>query len=67
MNMKDLRQRAGKRPEEVAVAVGVAVSTVHNWDQGKTVPRMTPAGMAKLMEVYGCTFEELVAAESERK
>lgn len=67
MNMKELRQRAGKRPEEIAVEIGVSVSTVNNWDQGRTVPRMTAQGMARLMKAYNCTFEELLAAEGERK
>lgn len=63
VNMKELRQRAGKRPEDIAVEIGVSVSTVNNWDQGKTAPRMTPAGLAKVMKAYGCTFEELVKAD----
>lgn len=65
MNMKDLRLRVGKRAEEVAVELGVAVSTVRNWDQLKTVPRMTPVGLQRLMKVYQCTFDELVHAEQE--
>lgn len=63
MNMKDLRLRVGKRAEEIAVELGVAVSTVRNWDQLKTVPRMTPVGLQRLMIVYQCTFDELVQAE----
>lgn len=58
-----LRLRVGKRAEEVAVELGVAVSTVHNWDQLKTAPRMTPMGLQRLMRVYQCTFDELVQAE----
>lgn len=65
MNMKDLRLRSGKRAEEIAVELGVAVSTVRNWDQLKTVPRMTPTGFQKLMEVYNCTFEELIQAQKQ--
>lgn len=63
MNMKELRQRSGKRAEEIAVEMGVAVSTVRNWDQLRNVPRMTASGFKKLMAVYGCTFEELLEAE----
>lgn len=63
MNMKDLRQRVGKRPEEIAVEMGVAVSTVHNWDQLRSVPRMTAAGFKKLMTAYECTLDELIEAE----
>ncbi len=65
--MKDLRLRSNKRAEEIAVELGVAVSTVRNWDQLVTSPRMTAKGFQKLMEVYGCTFDELVQAESEVK
>lgn len=65
MNMKDLRQRIGKRAEEIAVELNVAVSTVRNWDQLKTSPRMTPTGLKRLMDVYQCTFDELVEAEKE--
>lgn len=65
MNMKDLRIRVGKKAEEIAVELGVAVSTVRNWDQLKTAPRMTPMGFEKLMKVYQCTFEELVQAQKE--
>lgn len=67
MNMKDLRLRAGKKPEEIAVELGVAVSTVHNWDQLRTVPRMTAKGFQKLMQVYQCSFEELAEAQGERE
>ncbi len=63
MNMKDLRLRVGKKAEEIAVELGVAVSTVRNWDQLKNVPRMTPMGFQKLMLVYQCTFEELLQAQ----
>ena len=49
------------------VEVGVSVSTVNNWDQGRTGPRMTARGMARLMKAYDCTFEELLAAEGGRK
>ncbi len=65
MNMKELRIRAGKRAEEIAAELGVAISTVRNWEQLKNVPRMTPKGLKHLMEVYGCTFEELIQAEYE--
>jgi len=63
MNMKELRLRTGKKAEVIAVELNVAISTIRNWDQLNTVPRMTPIGLAKLMEVYQCTFEELMKAE----
>lgn len=63
--MLRLRIRAGKRAEDIAVELGVAISTVRNWEQLKNVPRMTPKGLQRLMEVYSCTFEELIQAENE--
>lgn len=65
MNMKQLRLRSGKRAEEIAAELGVAMSTVRNWEQLKNVPRMTPLAMQKLMQVYNCSFDELVEAEKE--
>jgi transcriptional regulator with XRE-family HTH domain len=67
MDMKQLRQRANKRAEDIAVELGVAISTVRNWEQYKTSPRMTPLGLQRLMKIYGCTFDELVQAEVERE
>ena len=64
--MRELRVRSGKKAEEIAVELGVSVSTVRNWDQGKTAPRMTPMDMQRLMAVYGCSFDELVKAEIEK-
>lgn len=61
--MKDLRQRAGKKVEQIASELGVSASSVHNWEQNRNMPRMTPIALKRLMDVYGCTFEELVEAE----
>jgi putative transcriptional regulator len=63
MNMKELRKRSGKRAEEIAAQLGVAMSTVRNWEQLKNVPRMTPVSMKRVMEVYNCTLDELIEAE----
>lgn len=63
--MKELRLRTGKRAEQVAFELGVAMSTVRNWEQLRNVPRMTPLGMQRVMQVYNCTLEELMQAEIE--
>lgn len=65
MNMKDLRQRTGKKVEQIALELGVSASTIHNWEQSRCIPRMTASSFKKLMDVYECTFEELVIAEEE--
>lgn len=64
MDMKRLRHRSQKRTEEVAAELGVAISTIRNWEQNKNAPRMTPKGFQKLMEVYECTLDELIQMET---
>lgn len=62
MNMKELRQRAGVKAEEVVFRLGVSMSTLRNWEQGRTVPNLTPAQYLELITLYKCTAEELAAA-----
>jgi transcriptional regulator with XRE-family HTH domain len=67
MNMKKLRKRSGKTVQAIAAELGVSVWAVRSWDQRATSPHLTPQGVSRLMQVYGCTLEELVAAEEEQK
>jgi len=56
MNMKELRQRAGVKAEEVVFKLGVSMSTLRNWEQGRTVPNLTPAQYLELsnaLQLYG--------------
>jgi putative transcriptional regulator len=62
MDMKKLRERVSKRPEEIAVALNVAVSTVWNWESGKHEPRLPLTGIPKFLETYQCTLDEAIAA-----
>ncbi|MGL5805826.1 MAG: helix-turn-helix domain-containing protein [Xenococcaceae cyanobacterium] len=55
--MKELRQRAGLKAEEVSVKLGIARSTLGNWEQGKAVPHFDV--IANLLDLYQCSFEEL--------
>lgn len=57
--MKELRQRAGLRAEDVAVKLGIAMSTVRNWEQGRTIPKMRVDQFALLCQLYQCSIEEL--------
>jgi transcriptional regulator with XRE-family HTH domain len=59
MDMKELRQKSGLKAEEVAVKIDIAVSTVRNWEQGRTLPKMRVDQFANLCKLYGCTIEEL--------
>lgn len=55
----ELRKRSGLRAEDVAVELGIAISTVRNWEQGRTVPKMRLDQFVKLCQLYNCTIEEL--------
>ena len=63
MNLKQLAERAGKTAQQIAVEAGVGKSTVDNWHQLLCVPRMSPLRLSRVMAAYGCTFDELIAAE----
>ncbi len=63
--MKELRQRAGLRAEDVAVKLGIAMSTVRNWEQGRTIPKMRVDQFVLLCKLYHCSIEELEQAARE--
>lgn len=62
MNIKSLRQRANLRAEEVAVQLGIAVSTIRNWEQGRTIPKLRLDQFDLLCQLYNCTIHELYLA-----
>ena len=59
MDMRQLRERAGLRTVDVAYHLGVAESTVRNWESGRTVPKLTFVQTKQLMQLYKCSFEDL--------
>ncbi len=61
--MKTLRVASGLTQEELAQQLGVSVSTVQKWEQGLSVPRMTPADMAKLVTVLKTDLATLTKVE----
>jgi putative transcriptional regulator len=63
INMKTLRVASGLTQEELAQQLGVSVSTVQKWEQGLSVPRMTPADMAKLVTVLKTDLATLTKVE----
>ncbi len=65
MGLKELRQKAGLRAEDVAISLGVAYSTVRNWEQGRTIPTLGILQTEKLVHLYQCSFEDLVQAVKE--
>ena len=59
---KELRQRAGLTQQEVAVALGKAVSTISQWERGLKPPTLTLSETLQLIRLYKCTLEEAVRA-----
>lgn len=64
-SMAELRLRAGLKAEEVAAAVGVVHSSVRNWEQGRTIPKLRIDQVEILIKLYKCSFEELAQATKE--
>ncbi len=60
--MMELRKKSGLKAEQVAVKLGIAMSTVRNWEQGKTIPKLRIDQFVKLCELYDCSLEELYKA-----
>lgn len=51
------RVNKGLKQGEVAETLGVAVSTLRNWEKGKTFP--SAALFTKLCELYGVTTDDI--------
>ncbi len=49
--IKQAREEALLGQRDVAEALGVSVSTVSNWERGKTVPRSRRAALEKLLDL----------------
>lgn len=67
MDMKQLREKAGLRTVDVASKLGIAESTVRNWDIGRHEPRLPISDIPKFLEVYQCTLDEAMTAAKESR
>ncbi len=67
MDMRQLREKAQISPEEAAFKLGVAYSTVRNWESGRTEPSLGVTKISELLRLYNCSFEELEEAVIESK
>ena len=63
--MKELRQKAGLKAEEVALKIDVSSSTVRNWEQGRTTPKLRVDQFALLCQLYQCSIEQLNKASKQ--
>ena len=62
LTFANLRKRAGLTQRQLADAMGVTVKSVSAWERGVVDPRLTFAETQQLMEILGCSFQDLVAA-----
>jgi transcriptional regulator with XRE-family HTH domain len=58
--LKAARVNAGLSQEEAAKKIGIATSTLRNWEAGKTFPNQPK--IEKMCEVYGISFDILFFA-----
>lgn len=65
MDMKQLRLKVKLRTVDVASRVGIAESSVRNWEKGRTIPKLTIDKVAILCELYQCSIVELAQAAQE--
>ena len=60
ISLKAARVNAKLSQQEAADMIGVAVSTLRNWESGKTFPNQPK--IEKMCEIYGITFDVLFFA-----
>lgn len=60
-NLREARTAAGLRPEQVALAIGKSVYTIHEYERGRVMP---PAdAIAALSRLLGVTADRLLGLE----
>ena len=60
ISLKAARVNTNLSQQEAAARIGVSVSTLRNWESGKTFPNQPK--IEKLCEVYGISFDVLFFA-----
>ncbi|WP_218080878.1 helix-turn-helix domain-containing protein [Anthocerotibacter panamensis] len=60
-----LRRNVGVTQEQAARTLDIAVSTVRNWEAGRTTPTLTFTQTRILMELYQASITELENAFAE--
>lgn len=63
--MKQLRERVNLSPADIASSLEISVSSVNNWEAGRTIPKLRLDQFMALLRLYQCSIEELEQAYSE--
>lgn len=58
MRLKEARKQAGLTARDVALAMGVSVQNVFNWENGSYLP--PSKRLTAIAKLYGCTVDELL-------
>ena len=60
--MKQLRERVHLAPADVASRLEISVSSINNWEAGRTMPKLRLDQFMALIRLYQCSPEELEQA-----
>ena len=58
---KEIREQRGLTLKEISLALGIAESSVHNWESGLFAPR--PSRIEKIATILQCDPDDLVSYE----
>ena len=61
-NLKQIRKRAGKTQAQMAKDLGVAVSTVQNWESDRT--EMTGYSLVMIADYLNCPVDAIISTGS---
>ncbi|NEN97473.1 MAG: helix-turn-helix transcriptional regulator [Moorea sp. SIO1F2] len=65
LTLVQLRENANLTQMKLAIAVGVSITTISDWENGKAEPRLKHVRL--LVEILGCSFEDLSQAFEQAK
>jgi transcriptional regulator with XRE-family HTH domain len=57
-NLRSERVRVGKSAEQMAADLGISKHAIHNWECGRSIPRIDDAKM--LADYFGCPIDRLI-------
>lgn len=57
-NLKLARLKSGKSKKDIARAVNVSISSIENWENGRSLPNLI--NLLKLCKILNCSSDELL-------
>lgn len=63
--MKQLREQVNLSPADVASQLEISVSSINNWEAGRTMPKLRLDQFMELIRLYQCNAEDLEHAHQE--